>query len=154
MPDLYNAWAEQGIHFHYVSSSPWQLFSALEDFVRLPNFHVAASTCEHSGCGTTVLRRLMLFRRKGKGAEIRSILRRFPNRNFILVGDSGERDPEIYGGIARRFPHQVQTIYIRQLGSRPLGEARIEKAFRGLDDSKLRTFDSPLEIGEQLLAEA
>ena len=38
---------------------------------------------------------------------------RFPKRRFILIGDSGEKDPEVYREIQRRFPAQVQEIMIR-----------------------------------------
>ncbi len=40
---------------------------------------------------------------------------RFPKRRFILIGDSGEKDPEVYREIQRRFPAQVQEIMIRDV---------------------------------------
>lgn len=50
-----------------------------------------------------------------KVAQISDILRRFPGRSFILVGDSGEKDPEIYREIKRKFPVSVLEIYIRDV---------------------------------------
>ena len=50
-----------------------------------------------------------------KVARISEIMRRFPQRKFILVGDSGERDPEVYREIKKRFPDQVQEIKIRDV---------------------------------------
>lgn len=52
---------------------------------------------------------------KYKPAVVEPILRQFPQRSFILVGDSGERDPEIYGALARQFPAQAQRIFIRDV---------------------------------------
>ena len=45
--------------------------------------------------------------------DSRSILQDVSQRRFLLVGDSGEHDPEIYGALARRFPQQVAGIFIR-----------------------------------------
>jgi len=48
-----------------------------------------------------------------KLSQIGEIMGRFPDRRFILIGDSGEKDPEVYREIRRRFPGQVQEIMIR-----------------------------------------
>jgi phosphatidate phosphatase APP1 len=44
---------------------------------------------------------------------LRRIVERFPHR-LVLVGDSGERDPEIYAALAREVPGRVLRIYIRE----------------------------------------
>jgi phosphatidate phosphatase APP1 len=41
----------------------------------------------------------------------------------VLIGDSGERDPEIYAEVLRRHPQSVKVIYIRNVNPDP---ARIE----------------------------
>lgn len=45
---------------------------------------------------------------------ITPIMKRFPKRKFILVGDTGEKDPEVYGEFAREFEGQVKAIFIRR----------------------------------------
>ena len=51
--------------------------------------------------------------------RVGALLEQFPNRRFILVGDSGQSDSEAYGALARRFPKQVKRILIRSVpGSR------------------------------------
>ena len=50
-----------------------------------------------------------------KTGVIERILADFPRRRFLLVGDSGEQDPEIYGAIARKHPEQVERIFIRNV---------------------------------------
>ena len=50
-----------------------------------------------------------------KVAQISLIMMRFPRRRFILVGDSGEKDPEVYREIQAKFPEQVQEIWIRDI---------------------------------------
>jgi phosphatidate phosphatase APP1 len=39
-----------------------------------------------------------------------------------LVGDSGERDMYLYGGIARDFPKQISNIYIRNVSTESSSE--------------------------------
>ena len=41
----------------------------------------------------------------------------------MLIGDSGERDPEIYADVVRRHPDAIKVIYIRNVNPDP---ARIE----------------------------
>ncbi|HRA86670.1 MAG TPA: App1 family protein, partial [Planctomycetaceae bacterium] len=50
-----------------------------------------------------------------KVAQITTLLERFPQRQFILVGDSGEKDPEVYQAIRMKFPQQVREIWIRDI---------------------------------------
>ena len=66
-----------------------------------------------------------------------------PNRRFVLVGDSGEKDPEIYGALARQHPKQVTQIFIRDVTSEPPSAARYRKAFRELPDGLWQVFQKP-----------
>src|SRR5690606_35970024 len=99
----------------YVSSSPRQLYPVLDDFLHEQQFPE----------GTLRLRDIRvsdeLFGTKTsenhKLSAIENLLLAFPGRRYVLVGDSGEADPEIYGEIARRFPQQVVAIYIRDVTS-------------------------------------
>lgn len=97
----------------YVSSSPWNLYDLLTDFMT------------HQGlpAGPLCLRDLGLDRDKfittghmqHKGAAIEAILRTYPRLPFILIGDSGQHDPELYSDLAYRFPGRVAAIYIRDV---------------------------------------
>jgi phosphatidate phosphatase APP1 len=49
---------------------------------------------------------------------------------FILIGDSGERDPEIYSAVLDRFPDRVRVIYIRSVNRSPTRLKAIEKLAR------------------------
>lgn len=42
-------------------------------------------------------------------------MEKFPGRKFILIGDSGEIDPEVYHLIRDKYPQQVQEIWIRDV---------------------------------------
>ena len=52
---------------------------------------------------------------KYKLRTVNKLLRRYPKRKFILIGDSGEKDPEVYLQIARNRPDQVVQILIREV---------------------------------------
>jgi phosphatidate phosphatase APP1 len=87
-----------------------------------------------------------LFKSNGHHKEdvLRSLLNDFPQRTFILVGDSGERDPEIYGAIAREFPNRVTKILIRNITTDATN--RFERAFKSVDIEKWTLFQTPFEI--------
>jgi phosphatidate phosphatase APP1 len=48
---------------------------------------------------------------------IRRLLRTYPDLPFVLIGDSGEEDPEIYSQVVREHPGRVRAIYIRDVTS-------------------------------------
>ena len=77
------------------------------------------------------------------------IMDEFPGRRFLLVGDSGERDPEVYTSIARRHPGQVRGVIIRRVtGHMPEAKTsrRLERLARRLPRGEFRVFTDPDEI--------
>ncbi|PQO36027.1 DUF2183 domain-containing protein [Bremerella cremea] len=148
MVELYQKWYEQGAAFHYVTSSPWQLFEPLSDLFHqkgLPggSFHMKSVRFRDP----TVLQ-LFIARRWGKRKAIKQILRTFPKRKFVMVGDSGEKDPETYGVMARRYPDQILKIFIRDLGGKKSNDQRYTKAFRNLPDDKWERFTCASQLQE------
>ena len=146
MARVYRSWADQGAAFHYVSSSPWQLYRPLTDFCREESFPQGSMHLRPFRIRDQMLQRFFLLRRRGKGAVIHSIVKSFRQRRFLLIGDSGERDPEIYAGIARKFPDRVAAVFIRNLPARPLDKARYRKAFRRLPPEFCQVFHEPDEL--------
>ena len=53
--------------------------------------------------------------REHKRAELARLLRDFPRLQWLLVGDDGQHDPEIYAEVARRSPDRIRAVAIRQL---------------------------------------
>ncbi len=109
---------------HYVSGGPWQMYRPLAKFLidgRYPegSFHMKPLTGGLRSAVTSV-ERLARFVTPGgtfkhKTAEITRIMERFPGRTFVLIGDSGEQDPEVYRGVKNRFGARVERIVIRDL---------------------------------------
>ena len=150
MPELYSHWAQQGAAFHYVSSSPWQLLGPLEQWRCRAGFPQGSYHLRLLRLRDHMLRRMLLLRRPGKGAAIESLLKMFPNRRFVLVGDSGERDPKLYADIARRHPQQILRILIRDVPPRSLEEARKRRIFRHVSEARWRIFLDPRELADEL----
>ena len=151
MVGIYRRWQDEGTVFHYVSASPWQLANCLGGFLRdagLPagSMHLKLFRLKDS----TPLGRLPL-RKRSKRRTIEQIMAEFPDRRFLLVGDSGERDPEVYAAIARRNPEQVAGIVIRQVegkASREKIRSRLDRLARRLPAGKLRVFVEAEELAD------
>jgi phosphatidate phosphatase APP1 len=146
MAEVYTGWAREGATFHYVSSSPWQLYAMLAEFVEIGGFPAGTFHLKTVRWKDRSVLSLLASPERFKHSEIEPILRTFPRRRFILVGDSGEKDPEIYGDLARNFPEQIARILIRDVTGEPAGCQRYQACFNGLG-SRWQVFQRPAEIG-------
>jgi phosphatidate phosphatase APP1 len=81
-----------------------------------------------------------------KPGVIEPLLQQFPKRKFILIGDSGESDPEIYAALARKFPRQIVRIYIRDVTGESLAAERYRKTFREVPVGKWQIFRASGEL--------
>jgi phosphatidate phosphatase APP1 len=102
----------------YVSKSPWNLYAPLVEFLELQDIP----------CGPLFLRD---FGARGaaehKARSIARIFATYPKLEFVLIGDSGEKDPEVYSEIVRAHPKRVRVIYIRSIDVRPERIAAVER---------------------------
>ncbi|GAB5373530.1 hypothetical protein AAMO2058_001760300, partial [Amorphochlora amoebiformis] len=76
-----------------------------------------------------------------KHSMVTTIINAFPERKFILVGDSGEKDPMIYANIAEHFPNQVEKVYIRRVEGDHREHDHWDGVFRGLEREKWTVFE-------------
>jgi phosphatidate phosphatase APP1 len=146
MSDVYRRWSKSGIHFHYVSASPWQLYPPLVEFMNQADFPAATISLKQIRLKDSTFLALFADPVKYKLSATRPIFAAFPRRRFVLVGDSGEKDPETYGAIARQHSSQILRIYIRDItGDKPGGE-RYRRAFSEIPAEKWQLFRDPIEI--------
>ena len=151
MAGVYQAWArEPGTEFYYVSASPWQLFLPLNDFIRTNGFPAGVFCLKHFRVKDESF--FSLFEAPGpyKLQVIEPLLKQFPDRRFVLVGDSGEQDPEAYAALARKYPRQVTHIYIRNVTNEGAGSARFQKDFKDLPVGMWKVFTEPAEINMEI----
>ncbi|HEV2797524.1 MAG TPA: phosphatase domain-containing protein [Nocardioides sp.] len=121
-PELYRDLAAGANPVFYVSSSPWNLHAFLLAFLRHRDFPL----------GPVLLRDLIGTRagREQKHTRIREILDLHPDLSFVLLGDSGEHDPQIYADIVREYPDRILAVYIREVRLDP-GDGRVEHVSDG-----------------------
>eukprot|EP01051_Picozoa_sp_SAG22_P007820 SAG22_NODE_565_length_9046_cov_142.250475_8_plen_491_part_00 len=152
MAEVYRRWAaDHAAVFHFVSASPWQLQPEIEAFTAAAGFPPATFHMKTlrlnslPGSGQSLLN---LFE-KGtsyKPRHIDGIITKFPRRRFWLVGDSGEKDPETYGSIARQFQGQVDRILIRKVPGAANTAERFAAAFEGLPADRVVLFDDGADL--------
>jgi phosphatidate phosphatase APP1 len=110
--EWYNRMAELGVKFHYVSNSPWQLFPVISKYFAMAglppgSFHLKQYSGMLQGIFEPVAER--------KKGTLDKIARDFPERRFILIGDSGEADLEVYTDFALENPGRIIAIFIRDV---------------------------------------
>ncbi|KAL2388400.1 hypothetical protein RJ035_003280, partial [Blastomyces gilchristii] len=114
--DWYSKLTEKGVKVHYVSNSPWQLYPLLNRFFGLAglppgSFHLK----QYSG----MLQGIFEPTAEKKRPTLERIMLDFPDRRFILVGDSGEADLEVYTELALANPGKILGIFIRDVTTPP-----------------------------------
>jgi phosphatidate phosphatase APP1 len=96
----------------YVSSSPWNLYDVIEHFLALQRIPMGPTMLRDWGVS---IERMPFGHAAHKIAAIRHILEMYPTMHFILIGDSGQQDPEIYREIIRAYPSRIAAAYIRDV---------------------------------------
>src|SRR5690554_1134596 len=101
--------------FFYVSSSPWNLYDFLVEFMHVHNIPYGplmlrdiGLTREYFIAGSHDEHKLLQVKR------IFAVITKIP---FILIGDSGQHDAEIYLQVIKDFPGRVKMVYIRDVGT-------------------------------------
>ena len=150
MSQRYSDWARTGVAVHYVSSSPWQLYPTLNEFTVRHGFPGASFHLKELRFRDETLVDLFKDGTRTKPSQIEPILNAWPRRNFVLIGDSGEQDPEIYAELLRRHPDQIRLIYIRNVTDASSLDERFRDVFAGIDPDRWLLFTNPAEIRLQL----
>jgi phosphatidate phosphatase APP1 len=116
----------------YVSSSPWNLYDFLVDFMALN--HIPAGPLMLRDFGLDESKFIKSSHLDHKRSQIERLLNTYPNLPFILIGDSGQHDPEIYQHIAMQFPHRIRAIYIRDVSPQPLRDDEVRALAEKLNE--------------------
>lgn len=159
MPELYSS-LQTLLHdpaFFYVSASPYNLYPFLrqfrEDYFPFGPIMLRETTWQSFG---GLFSHLMEDVQAYKLDRIRKIHSWFPQRKFILIGDSTHKDPETYADVLRKYPDWVKAVFIRRVKGvsevanphpeQKNSDQRFEKAFEGIDTWKWFLFDEPEEV--------
>lgn len=98
---------------YYVSSSPWNIFDVIAEFIEIQKIPRGPLLLRDWDLGWGMLASSRHL--EHKAAAIRNIVQLHPEMQFILIGDTSQRDPEIYRQIVAEFPSRVKAIYIRDV---------------------------------------
>ena len=96
----------------YLSTGAWNVVPTVRSFLERTGYPAGGFLMTDFGPSNTG------WFRSGpehKRRELRRLARMFPHVRWLLVGDDGQRDPEIYAEFAREFPQAVAGIAIRSL---------------------------------------
>lgn len=122
----------------YLSTGAWNVIPTVRDFLQRLDYPLGAFLMTDFGPSNTG------WFRSGpehKRRELRRLARMHPTMKWLLVGDDGQRDPEIYAEFAREYPHNVAGIAIRSLSeieqfmSHGTFESMVPDALRTVPDS-------------------
>jgi phosphatidate phosphatase APP1 len=116
--DFYQKLKAKENPFFYVSSSEWNLYDFLLDFFKVRKIPKGPFLLQEYKSGL----RDLLFTGGGshqhKQDKIKRLMTLFPKLKFILIGDSGQRDTEIYRQVLHEFPDRILAVYIRKIGKK------------------------------------
>ena len=111
--DLYRALHVERNPIFYVSSSPWNLYELLDDFMRINGIPHGPVFLQDWGVDEATL--ILQSHTDHKLAQVQTIVDYYPELKFILIGDSGQHDPEIYLRVIQTHPGRILAAFIRDV---------------------------------------
>jgi phosphatidate phosphatase APP1 len=124
----------------YVSSSPWNLFTLLIELFKKREIPLGPLFLKDFGTHT-------IFNasdhRTHKLENIRRILDTYPHLPFILIGDDGEQDPQIYRQVVSEYPNKIRVIYIRKVRENVASEEEVLNLIREVRESGSQIIFAP-----------
>jgi phosphatidate phosphatase APP1 len=133
----------------YVSSSPWNLYDVIAEFLEAQQIPAGPMLLRDWDLGPSLLRNASY-----KSGVIREILATYPRMPFVLIGDSGQEDPEIYAEVVSTHPGRILAVYIRNVRQNPENSTAIrdltERIARG--GSTLVLADDTLTVARHAAA--
>lgn len=98
----------------YVSRGPWSIYEVLEEFFQRNGIPVGPILFLREW-GLTLQRPLPRRATEHKVQLIEQMLTLYDTLPFVLIGDSGQHDPETYARIVHNYPGRIRAIYIRNV---------------------------------------
>jgi len=140
--EWYSKMDSMGVKLHYVSNSPWQLYPLLRSYFALAGLpHGSFHLKQYSG----MLQGIFEPAAERKKGSLDRIMHDFPERKFILIGDSGEADLEVYTDIVQEHPGRVLGVFIRDVTSS--GDTNLKDFFYGSSPGDTQKPTSPNATG-------
>lgn len=132
----------------YVSNSPRNIYDLVKKYLRIHKLPKGPLLLRDIG----IPYKLHTRQSSHKVESLERILRTYPDLPFILIGDSGEKDPYVYHQMALQFPQQVLAIYIRDVQHRRRRQ-RLKKLFADIQHPICLLFDAYPRLAEAAAAQ-
>lgn len=133
----------------YVSRGPWAIYEMLETFFQINRIPVGPIIFLREW-GISWRKPWPRRAEEHKRDLIDRMLALYSDMPCILIGDSGQHDPEVYIEIVKAYPDRIKAIYIRRVDKDP----KREKAIQRLRDELVGTqCDLVLAADSVLIAE-
>lgn len=114
MGEWYTDMFKKGARFHYVSNGPFELLPIISEFLTVSNIPPGSIKLK-SYAGRSLFNGLLTAPADRKRAGLLEVLDSFPNCQFLLIGDTGEQDLELYAELAQLRPNQILAMFIRDV---------------------------------------
>lgn len=123
--------------FFYVSSSPWNLYGFITEFMELNAIPHGPMFLKDYGIDENKLIRPSHGEHKLKAIE--TVLAFYPDMRFLLIGDNGQKDVEVYAQAVADFPGRVAAVFIRDV-SGTCRQGRNGALLAGIEAAGIPTF--------------
>lgn len=107
---IYELWPD--VFTIYLSATPWNMYDISRHFISKLNFPFGPLILQDLGPSEN---KIFESSKKHKQGYLNKLLADFPKTKWILIGDNGQHDPQIYSAIAANSPDRILAILIRQL---------------------------------------
>ncbi|KAG6907642.1 hypothetical protein DXG01_008092 [Tephrocybe rancida] len=114
MGEWYTGMWKKGVRFHYVSNGPFELLPIVSEFFQISQLP-PGSIRLRSYAGRSIFNGLLSAPATRKRAGVVDVLDSFSESRFILIGDTGEQDLELYAELARERPKQILAVFVRDV---------------------------------------
>lgn len=133
----------------YVSNSEWNLYDLLYEFIQFHRIPKGPLMLRELAINFLRPWKLKEVNKNHKSQVIRKLLSLYSEMKFILIGDSGQKDPEIYFNIIKEHPGRILAVYIRDVGiSRNLSKISV------LSDHSYDEFKTEIIVVKDTIAAA
>ncbi|KAK6346750.1 hypothetical protein TWF696_006861 [Orbilia brochopaga] len=151
MPQLYSKLngALNTPQWFYLTGSPYQFYPSLRKFIfaSYPNGPMIAQNLTFTEPKALIAAIVSDSGvRDYKVAQMEKIFSYYPQKKFVMIGDSTQQDPEAYAEVARRHPDSIQCIWIRQVKDANNAPDRFASAFKAVPQAKWKVFTDPAEV--------
>ncbi len=123
--------------FFYVSSSPWNLYGFIAEFMELNGIPHGPMFLKDYGIDADKL--IDKGHDEHKLEAIQTVLAFYPGFRFLLIGDNGQRDVEIYSQVVRDFGERIGAVFIRDVSGTCRKGAKAE-LLAGIEAAGIPTF--------------